>query len=202
MYATATGDDKPPRIEAELWRAIRVGQRLDLLEAVGISPNLATIVGVGFAQFRVNSIGSFYEPSEDGAAALIVGVVENSEYPLFGPSRFEKTDLVDLAAIELEGQRVGSRLGWAVAFNRHLIDAACWANSSELWAGTATLELLSPISWLREPDGACAVIDWQTAVITMQGIDTITCENERLAEHARRAFIRRHLPLPTLLVPK
>jgi hypothetical protein len=195
-------------LEAELWRAIRIGRRVDLLEALGISPTLMTVVGCDFVEFRSSHHGTFYDLREDGAPALIVGVVGSDE------SRFvEEISAIDLAtgiavgsieqrggsfvydlvAIELEGARIASRKGWATAFNEQLIEKARWAETS--------LDLLSPLSWLREPDNACAISDWTFATYLLRDIQPLVCENDAIAQSVRHEFVRHHLPLPAILVP-
>ena len=79
-------------LEAELWRAICIGRRVDLLEAVGVSDTLQTIVGCDFVEFRATRHGHFYDLREDGTPALIVGVVGVDE----SDTQFEIT-AIDLA---------------------------------------------------------------------------------------------------------
>ena len=85
-------------------------------------------------------------------------------------------------------------MGWATAFNEPLIEKARWAETS--------IDLLSPLSWLREPDGACAICRPGLRHLPVaHRAGALVCESDVLAQCVRHEFIRHHLPLPSILVP-
>jgi hypothetical protein len=197
LLAPSPAHKHPPdrtNIEAELWRAIRIGRSVDLFEALGISPTLQTVVGCDFVEFRASHHGNFYELFEGGTPALIVGAVQLDGLFEGEAGHVEGGSFIfDLMAIELKGSRVATRLGLATAFNEHLIEKARWAETS--------LDLMSPLSWLREPDNACSISDWAFATHLLRDIEPLVCENDAIAQRVRHEFVRHHLPLPSLLVP-
>lgn len=197
-------DHRRVDLEGELWRAIEIGRRVDLIEAAGIAPALMTVVGVDFVRFHGRGRREmFYEPAEDGAAALIVGAVDHDEDDCGDPIAIdlgtgigvaeivEGGVIADLVAIELEGRRVGSRLGWATALGTDAIEASRWRGMP--------LTLMTPLRWLREPEGTASVIDWRRAVYSLQDCAKITCDSLALADRVRAAFAR-PIPLPPLYV--
>ena len=198
-------------LEAEMWRAVRAGRRVDLLEAIGIAPALATIVGAEFVHFWSTNRETFYEPGEDGVGALIVGVVEYEPAEVIveplsldlatgiGLHAVEPggSALVDLVAIELEGERVGTRLGWAAVLGSDAIEASL--DRGPLY-DPLPLRLVTPIQWVREPDGAAAVVDWSRAAHSLQDCCSITCCSLALGQRVRAAFQKTLLGVPPISV--
>lgn len=199
---TAGGVD----LEAELWYAIKAGHRVDLLEAVGVSTALATVVGADFVAFwRTRRGETFYEPAEDGVAALIVGVVEHEPHEVIveplsidlatgvGLHAVEPggSVLADLAAIELEGERIGTRLGYAAMLGGAAVEASLECGALY---DPRPLRLITPLQWVREPDGAAAVIDWVRAAHTLRCCCSITCGTLELGRRLRAAFRQPLMP--------
>jgi hypothetical protein len=153
----------------------RVRQMLDV---VGDSPRLITCWGVA----TIEAFGpgrAFYQPAEDGRWALIVGVVEAA-------------DLIDLCAIDLETQHVGTRLGLGKALGLDEIDRCRWEGSE--------LQLVDkPLAWLRQPVESAYLIDWTVAAFTLADVHLIWCNSVAFAERIQSAFLRPR-PLPELLV--
>jgi hypothetical protein len=149
-----------------------------MLDALGVSPKLISCWGVAI----IETFGpgcAFYQPAEDGRWALIVGVVEAG-------------DLIDLCAIDLETQHVGTRLGIGKALGLDDIDKSRWEGCD--------LQLVDqPLAWLREPVGSAFIIDWSVVAFTLADLDPIDCGSVALAERVERAFLRPR-PVPRLLV--
>jgi hypothetical protein len=155
----------------------RVRQMLGVL---GVSPKLISCWGVA----TVETFGpgrAFYQPAEDGRWALIVGVVEAG-------------DLIDLCAIDLETQHVGTRLGLGKALGLDDVDRC-------RWEGRALQLLDEPLAWLRNPVGSAFIIEWRVADFTLADLEptkvTVLCSSLALAERVERAHPR---PMPKLLV--
>src|SRR5262245_29258781 len=114
-------------IEAELWFAIKAGRRVDMLEAFGVAPANATIGGASFVQFASGN----YMPDPGGQAAVIVGVVEDA-------------GLVDLAAFDLEGEHIGTRLGIGTILGMAAVEAT--TDLGPLY-DPVPLRLVTPKQW-------------------------------------------------------
>jgi hypothetical protein len=141
---------------------------------------------------RVEFLGperAWYQPCEDGPACVIVPVIEDG-------------CAVDLAAIDLETQHVGTRLGIGRALGLDAIDDVRWNGG--------VLHLVEPLDWLREPAAAACIIDWRSAAFTLADLDRPTttlacrpievrCSTFALAARVERAFSR-PLPAPDLHV--
>jgi hypothetical protein len=149
-----------------------------MLDVLCVSPKLITCWGVA----TIETFGpgrAFYQPAEDGRWALIVGVVEAG-------------DLIDLCAIDLETQHVGTRLGLGKALGLAEIDRCRWEGPE--------LQLVDkPLAWLRQPVDSAYLIDWTVAAFTLADVHQIWCNSVAFAERIQSAFLRPR-PLPELLV--
>ena len=166
-----------------MWRAIEAARRTDALEIMGVAAVLQTVVGVGFVEF----LGDNYLPDPEGVAALIVGAVEG-----YVPGEFGHSDIIDLVAVEIEGERSASRLGIAAALGQDAIEEARWNGQP--------LKIMTPLEWLRGPAQAAAIIDFSRAANTRQGLDPLLMNYRPLAARLHAAFARPRV-IPTLLVP-
>jgi hypothetical protein len=179
-----------PDLEAELWaamRRVRHPRVTSMLGPLGLSPKIATIVGLSFGVERFGPGRLYYQPMEGGEIALIVGVVELG-------------DLADLCAIDLETQQISLRLGIGKALGLNAI------NDVRFHGGVLRL-VDRPLDWLREPVGSAFIIDWRIAGFTLADLDRpvttladkpieVRC-SMTLAERVERAF-RRPLAHPNL----
>jgi hypothetical protein len=161
----ARDSDKPRRVRP-------------MLDVLDVSPKLISCWGVA----TIETFGpgrAFYQPVEDGRWALIVGVVEAG-------------DLIDLCAIDLETQHVGTRLGLGKALGLDEIGRCRWEGHE--------LQLVDkPLAWLRQPVDSAYLIDWTVAAFTLADVHLIWCSSVAFAEHVQRAFLRPR-PVPELLV--
>jgi hypothetical protein len=149
-----------------------------MLNVLAVSTKLMSCWGIS----TIETFGpgrAFYQPAEDGRWALIVGVVEAG-------------DLIDLCAIDLETQHVGTRLGLGKALGLDEIDRCRWEGRE--------LQLVDkPLAWLRQPVDSAYLIDWTVAASTLADVDPVCCSSVAFAERVQRAFLRPR-PVPELLV--
>lgn len=149
-----------------------------MLDVLGVSPKLISCWG----DSTIETFGpgrAFYKPAEGGRWALIVGVVEAG-------------DLIDVCAIDLETQHVGTRLGLGKALGLDEIDRC-------RWEGRELRLVDEPLAWLRQPVDSAYLIDWTVAAFTLADVASINCGSVAFAERVERAFLRPR-PVPELLV--
>jgi hypothetical protein len=180
---------------------------------LGFSRHLMT--GVGRVEFFRAGRITCYQPAEDGRRALIVAVQETlfstlnelvSLDPVTGigveTAEPAGREVVDLCAVDLLTQQVGTRLGIGTVLGRDAID--------DVRFNGGVLRLLDqPFDWLREPTGSAFILDWTIAAFILADLDRpvttladqpieVRC-SMTLAERVERAF-RRPLARPNLRV--
>jgi hypothetical protein len=169
-------------LHAELHRAnLHSRNRMvDGLLATLVSPKLRTVVGID----HVEIYDGHYTPLAGGSFGLIIGVVE------FG-------DLVDLAALDLDSERIGTRLGVGRALGHDALDYA-------RHNGTTVYLRERVVDWLHEPDAAAFILDWSLAG-PLLGADIgdwrLRCASWDLA-HVVAKVLDRPLPRPRIEVQR
>lgn len=120
-----------------------------------------------------------YEPYEDGKSwALIAPVVEGGE-------------LIDLAAIELPNQHIGTRLGLGHGLGFDAIERArCGVSEvagaleehQQLFERGDLLLVERPLSWLRAPVDAVYLFNLSSLLSALDGVPQFDCDNVELWE--------------------
>lgn len=173
-------------IEAELSPAIAAAQRLSTFhESLGVAPDLVTLAGAAFVEFIAPN---FYQPDAAGTAAVIVGAVEG-----YWPGEFGCAEVVDLVAIEIDGERVANRYGIAAVLGSDAIELARWYGS--------VVKVVTPHQWLAGPDRSVAVVDWRRAAFALQDAPELHFTDAALAFRVRNCFAR-PLGRPRILIPE
>jgi len=157
----------PVDLHAEFWRAIRFAKALPPPVVLGLTEQGFTR-RVQWGLARVSFYGEHgrqYEPAPDGRAmAFIVPVVEGG-------------DTVDLCAIDMITQHVGTRLGLGRALGQPAVDEARFGSPLKLMA--------RPLDWLRDPIGSVYLFNFATLPIALDGVSEIVCASIELAERAQ-----------------